>query len=240
MDASPRQQYEDDKYLSPTAFRARRYRDAEEIKPLVEHPPRNRIHVDGIEAAWISSGWRRAFPETNSEVKIQHHTVSLFKNGDPIGFADFNVFLFNDYVDASEFVMDADVVSQKLYDAAEGIKSVLEHFSDGSCEFEPGMRIVEFDRLVMRPAYAGASLWVAPVTEFIQRKFNRSSRAWNYALVLRPFPLEYENGVREIGLVNDETLARRRGAMARLYKRTLGVELAVPETDVHWWMGRLL
>lgn len=231
---------EGDKSLSPKAFRDRRYRDAENIRPFAEHPLKNRIQVDGIDVAWVSTGWKRAFPETSSEVKIQLHTVSLFKNDEPIGFAEFEVFLFNDYIDTWEFISDADVVSQKMYDLAEGIKSVLECLNGGTFEFEPGMRIVEFDRLVMRPSYAGTSLWVAPLKEFIRRKFKCSRRAWNYALVLRPFPLEYENGARAIGMVDDESLMRRRSAMARLYKRTLGVELAVPEADAHWWMARLL
>jgi len=231
---------EEDKSLSPEAFRARRYRDAANIRPIAEHPIKNRILVNGIQVAWISTGWKRAFPETSSEVRIQKHTVSLFQNDDPIGFAEFEVFLFNDYVDTWEFVRDADTVSQKLYDLAEGVRSVLERLMGDSFEFEPGMRIVEFDRLVMRPEVAGTSLWVAPITEFIRRKFKCSRRAWNYALVLRPFPLEYESGARAIGMVDDESLMRRRSAMARLYKRTLGVELAVPEADAHWWMARLL
>lgn len=241
MKTDPEQSYrEEDKNLSPEAFRDRRYRNAENIRPFAEHPLKNRIQVDGIHVAWVSTGWKRAFPETSSEVKIQLHTVSLFKNGDPIGFAEFEVFLFNDYVDMWEFVRDADTVSQKEYDSAEGIRAVLECLNGGKFEFEPGMRIVEFDRLVMRPTYAGTSIWVAPLTEFIRLKFKCSKRAWNYALVLRPFPLEYENGARAIGMVDDESLMRRRRAMARLYKRTLGVELAVPEADTHWWMARLL
>lgn len=231
---------ETDEALSQEAFRAHRYRDAEDIRPLAEHPSKNRIQVGDIDIAWISTGWRHAFPETSSKVKIQHHTVSLYKNGDPIGFAAFDVFLFNDFVDMRKFVMDADTVSQKIYDLAEGIRSVLERLNGGPFEFAPGMRIVEFDRLVMRRAYAGTSLWVAPIKEFIHRKFKPSSRAWNYALVLRPFPLEYEANTRAIEMTDDGSMMRRRRAMARLYSRTLEVKLAVPETDMHWWMVKLL
>lgn len=232
--------HERDKNLTPEAFRARRYRDAEDIRPLAEHPLKNRIRVDGIDVAWMRTGWSRAFDEEQLDVKIQHHSLALYENNEPIGVAMFDGYLFNDYVGTLEFIRAADSVTQEMYDFSEGVKSALEYLADDSFEFEPGMRVIEFRRLVMRSDHSKTSKWVAPVRAFIRKKLKCSSRAWNYALVLRPFPLEYENGARETGMIGGETLMRRRRAMARLYKRALGVELAVPETDVHWWMARLL
>jgi hypothetical protein len=195
---------------------------------------------------WKSSPWKKLFVAGGVfsdavDVRAQDHSLSIYEGGKPIGMAEFRTFLshcdasFDDFVDAS------DEVSSELYEFALGLSETISYLC-GFCELRRGMRIIEFKRLAMCPEHATSSKWIAPINAFINKKFQITDEQWNLALVLCPFPLEFEVGIDDQDLDEGklEKLSRRRKALVRHYKKTLGVELAVPETADRWWMGRLL
>lgn len=224
---------------TPAEFRARRYLGAKNIHPLAEHSPRKRLSVNGVVAAWAHEGWKKAFFDGYLKIRVKQYRLSMYKDGEPIGLALFNSYLFQDFVTLLEFADDADTESQEAYDLATAMASVLPFLSENKrFEFEPGMRLVELERLIMRPGHAVGTQWGAPVNEFIRRQFQSSGRGSHYALALCPFPLEYE--MASNGASDNEKINHRRRAMAILYRKTLGLDLFLPSGDEKWWMAKLL
>ena len=156
-----------------------------------------------------------------------------------VGDIRFVGYRFDEGMVAEPFVYAADGVSQELYDFSEGLARVLPILSDNGEDLtEAGTCVIEFRRLVMRARRAGTSKWVAPIRTFIEKRFRRTRRQWNHALILSPFPPEFENA-RSLRR-GDAALDRRRRATVRLYERALAVRLAASESADRLWMGRLL
>lgn len=227
-------------------LRARRYRDADNIKPLSAQSKTNRVCVGATVVTWKSAAWRKLFHKADFsddpiDVRVQDHSLALYENSQPIGVAEFRTFQSHCNTSLDDFENAADQVSSELYEFAHGLNETLTYLG-AFCEFSRGMRVIEFKRLAMHPGHAAGSKWVIPINAFINTKFVEAAAAWNLALVLCPFPLEFEVGIddRDLDEDREEKLNHRRRALVRHYQKTLGVELAVPETSSRWWMGRLL
>lgn len=224
-------------------LKVRRYRSEDQFAQLSSHSAKNQITLNGVVGAWTQTRWRKLFDgEIQCPVTTQEHALTLYVGGRPIAKALFTTYKFDNDVDAYEFWYAADAESQNLSDKAYALKKIMVAVGwtqdEDSFDFCQGMRLVEFDMLILCARYRQPSKWIAPVREFIDRRFRSTSRAFYYALFLCPFPLEYKSTDDHVK-VPEQGFDHRRRAMVRLYQRALYVGLVVSEQET-WWMARLL
>ena len=94
----------------------------------------------------------------------------------------------------------------------------------------------------MRPEHAAGTKWLEPVKAFLNKIFQNTDTEVNFAMVLCPFPLEFDVKFRnqDLDATGLSRMNHRRKALVRHYRKTLGVELTVAEDAKRWWMGRML
>lgn len=224
-------------------LKTRRYRSEDQFPPLSSHSAKNRITVDGVTGAWTQTGWRNLFDcEIDCPVTTKNHVLTLFEDEASFAKASFTTYKFDSDVDAFEFYSAADSMSQDLTDMAYALNKIMVAVGltddEDSFDFFQGMRLVEFDKLILCAPNLRPSRWIVPVREFIRTRFRRTNRAFYYALFLCPFPLEYQ-ATDDHMKVPEQGFDHRRRAMVRLYERALNVNLVVSKQD-KWWMARLL
>jgi len=96
--------------------------------------------------------------------------------------------------------------------------------------------ILEFSRLWVHPGHSKGSVWAPLVEALIRRRYEKRFSI----LVLKAFPLEYEDAMGKGSPLERGFAARRQKAMERLYARLLGVRPLPSDHGAEGWMWRPL
>lgn len=166
------------------------------------------------------------------------HDLALYKDDRPVGMAEFREVHITEAMSQNDLFLEMDKPSQEISDLSVGIVETHLRLLGDDEFFWEGWRYVEFARLVVLPGEMAPSTWASLVNQFILTQFRNTRNGKYQAMLLCPFPLEFESRC------SDENTAqacdRRRQAMVRFYSRMLGVELVSDEGDEKWWMAREL
>ncbi|NKQ88706.1 hypothetical protein C3Y91_31180 [Rhizobium sp. UPM1133] len=161
----------------------------------------------------MSCGRGRYFRIEETDFKKRYVSLKFSRPGSPDAHAVFFEWDSSGFVSAVEFQDAADSYSQEDYEMAAAVGQC---WSDGWENPLDYGSIVVFHRLVIPHPMPG--FWET-MRAAIKREFSRRSAM----MVLKAFPLEWENRFQDPGAPGKEAFERRLKAMTKHYQRNLGV-----------------
>lgn len=178
--------------------------------------------VDNIKYTWmkdfghgitVSCGRGRYFRIEDSEFKKRFVTFKFSRPGMPAASALFFEWDCPGLVDVADFVDVADSNSQEDYEMAAAVGECWSDECDNPLDYGS---IAVFHRLVI--PHPIPLLWDT-IRAAIKREFSRRTAM----LILKAFPLEWENRFHDQNAPGQDDFERRLKAMAKHYQRHLGV-----------------
>jgi hypothetical protein len=169
--------------------------------------------------------------ESNESLRVRDVAITIAREELMVGAAKLRQWRLPAMTDPRHFWYHADHLSQIDADFAEMVNS---HWSTEDFPSNYGDMIL-FDRLAIDSASDAKRRALRLLGEYLLIEFgNRLA-----VMLLKAFPLEYENSLDSAHADRRDSFHRRQKAMQRLYRSALGVErFASPAGDSGWmWRG---
>lgn len=174
----------------------------------------------------VSCDRRRPFRIEETDFKKRYVSLKFSREGAPVAHALYFEWDAPDFVDAADLLDAADSNSQEDYEMAAVVGACWSEGWDHPLDYGS---IVVFHRLVIPQPMPG--FWQT-MRSAIRREFNRRAAM----MILKAFPLEWENRFDDPAAPGRDAFERRLKAMTKHYERHLGVSPLPVSPNLGNWM----